>query len=304
MFTYVSLASNGRFQMQSILSAPVSAGRVHLLPRSAFDTLQKKWTAMMVDAVRNSLSWARIVLVETSHPGNIGAAARAMKTMGLSQLYLVSPRRFPCAEATARAAGADDLLAAAIVVSDLEAAIADCATVVGTSARSRHVAWPSVEAANCSELAGGESGARVAFVFGRENSGLTNDELDRCNALLTIPTDPHYQSLNLAAAVQILAYELRKAALAQAVQTAPVAPFQGESAQDSLGSAKELAGFYEHLRNALIHVGYLNPATPGLLMRRLRRLFSRSGLSRSEINLLRGILAAAERLQRVERQLD
>ena len=257
----------------------------------------------------------RIVLVETSHPGNIGACARAMKSMGLHRLYLVRPKRFPSADATARAAGADDLLQAATVCDTLTAAIHDCGFVVATSARQRHISWPVMDARECA--AGALEQARdteVALVFGRENAGLTNDELDQCHAMVTIPADPDFQSLNLAAAVQVLAYELHYQALAG------VAPRPEEAGQEIAGgqdsgddacsaraedprvdrpaSGAELDGLYRHMEQTLIDIEYLDPGAPKLLMRRLRRLFNRAQMLRSELNIVRGVLSAIERVRR------
>ncbi len=230
-----------------------------------------------------------VVLVETSHPGNIGASARAMKTMGLRRLRLVAPKRFPSAEATERAAGADDILYDAEVVGTLDEALAGTAWAVATSARERHLDWPMMEPHACAEALlarAGESAGPLALVFGRERSGLTNEELDRCQSLVCIPTAPNYRSLNLAAAVQLLSYELRKAVL----DTAVVPPVTGRP----LATPVELEGLYTHLEQALEAIGYFDPARPRLLMRRLRRLFARAALERSELNILRGILAAAE----------
>ncbi len=242
----------------------------------------------------SSLSRIRVVLVETSHPGNIGGVARAMKNMGLSELALVQPRVFPHAEATARASGADDLLARAQVVATLDAAIADCALVVGASARSRTIPWPLMQPRDCARrmLAEAGQGARVALVMGREKSGLSNQELERCHVHVHIPANPDYPSLNLAAAVQVLAYELRMAAL-EAESALPA----GEVLErdQPLATAGELEGLYAHFEQALATLDFYDPDNPRQLMRRLRRLFNRAGLDRMEVNILRGILAAAEK---------
>jgi tRNA/rRNA methyltransferase/tRNA (cytidine32/uridine32-2'-O)-methyltransferase len=229
----------------------------------------------------------RIVLVGTTHPGNIGAAARAMKNMGLDELVLVGPRYFPHADATARASGAEDLLDSARVVPNLESAIADCCYVAGASARSRTIGWPSMPPRECAEKLMRESAhGPVAVVFGPEKSGLTNDDLDRCHTLLTIPTDPGFSSLNLAMAVQVISYELRLArAHAPATLQAPEAP---------PATAEELENFYVHLEQVLTVSGFLNPDNPRHLMRRLRRLFLRAQPDKNEINILRGILAALD----------
>lgn len=236
------------------------------------------------------LDQIRIVLVETTHPGNIGGAARAMKNMGLTRLSLVKPLYFPHAEATARASGADDLLAAAEVHPTLDAALAGCTLVFGTTARGRSIPWPAVdprEAARRARAAAPQG--PVAVVFGRERSGLSNEELDCCNYLLHIPTNPEYASLNLAAAVQVIAYELR-----MAMQQGPV------MAPDStpLASFRERELFYGHLEEVLTELQFLDPDNPRHLMRRLRRLFNRAELDQNEINILRGILTAVQRCER------
>ena len=231
----------------------------------------------------------RIVLVETSHPGNIGASARAMKTMGLGELTLVSPRGFPSAEATARASGADDVLAAARVVGSLGTAIADCGFVVGTSARLRRLPWPVVDPRAAAEAIRAEAGRTpVAVVFGPEHSGLTNEDLARCRQLIHIPANPDYGSLNLAMAVQILCYELRMAYLAPP----PLAAEDASVREAPLANAQEVEGFHRHLETVLSDAGFLNPDHPRQLRLRLRRIFHRARLDRNEINILRGMLAA------------
>jgi TrmH family RNA methyltransferase len=229
----------------------------------------------------------RIVLVGTTHPGNIGAAARAMKNMGLTELVLVNPKLFPHEDATARASGAEDLLESATVVETLDAAIADCCYVAGASARSRTIGWPSMLPRDCAMRLVQESAqGPVAVIFGPEKSGLSNDDLDRCHTLLTIPTDPGFSSLNLAMAVQVISYELRLAQMNPRTEDPmPEAP---------LASGEELENFYVHLEQVLTSSGFLNPANPRHLMRRLRRLFARALPDRNEINILRGILTAVD----------
>jgi len=230
----------------------------------------------------------RIILVETSHPGNIGAAARAMKTMGLSRLYLVAPKKFPCAAATERAAGADDVLYSATVCTSLPRALSGCTWATATSARPRHLRWPEVAPGSAAAaLVAAAADADVALVFGRERSGLRNAELDLCRDVVRVPTCTGFSSLNLAAAVQILAYEIRGAALRGA------SPPPGGS--DDPVTTEQIDGFYRHLESALVDIGYLDRARPKLLMRRLRRLFARAGVERAELNILRGILSAAQR---------
>jgi TrmH family RNA methyltransferase len=242
---------------------------------------------------RKALS-IRIVLVGTTHPGNIGAVARAMKNMGLRDLALVSPRYFPHDEATARASGAEDILQAAQVENSLDAAISDCCYVAGASARSRTIGWPSMPPRECAaKLVAESTQGNVAVVFGPEKSGLTNEDLDRCHTLLTIPTDPGFSSLNLAMAVQVMTYELRLA-LQDEVNDAP-------AREAPLATAEELENFYVHLEQVLTDSSFLDPDNPRHLMRRLRRLFSRALPDRNEVNILRGILGSLDS-QRRERK--
>jgi len=245
------------------------------------------------------LSQVRIVLVETSHPGNIGAAARAMKTMGLSQLWLVNPQQFPCAEATARASGADDLLARAQVTDTLEQALSGCGSVYGTSARSRSIDWPTYAPWEAAErmLVGSDDFAAetergdVAIVFGRENSGLDNHELEQCAARVLLPTNPDFSSLNLASAVQVIAYELSTFRKRGNVQLQ--APVGVE--RDPLASQEELSGFFAALETFITDIEYFDPAKPKQLIRRLHRLFNRAAMSRSEVQIMRGIISAANK---------
>ena len=241
--------------------------------------------------VHPMLKNVRMVLVATTHPGNIGAAARAMKNMTLQGLRLVEPAVFPSAEATARASGADDLLAKAEVYEDLDAAVSDCSLIMGTSARLRTLPWPGLEPREAASLLVERAReAPVAVLFGRENSGLSNQELERCSHLVHIPTNPEYSSLNLGAAVQVIAYELMLAARLDANPSVD---------RDSpLASEEERQGFYRHMEETLIKIGFLNPEAPKQLMRRLHRLFNRVDLEQNEINILRGILKAAQRFDR------
>lgn len=236
-----------------------------------------------------NLNNIRIVLVGTTHPGNIGAAARAMKCMGLSSLYLVQPPfGFPGADATARAAGADDLLAAAVSCGTLEPAIRDCTLVVGTTARERSIPWPVLTPEQCAgqSLRAAADGP-VALLFGRERSGLTNDEIDCCNAVVNIPTNPDFSSLNLASAVQVLAYEIHKIISAQQ-------PGADEAPKIPLATNEELEYLYEHLQRTMTRVGFYDPDKPRRVIRRLRRLFGRAQPDQNELNILRGFLAAVD----------
>jgi tRNA (cytidine32/uridine32-2'-O)-methyltransferase len=237
----------------------------------------------------------RIVLVNTSHPGNIGAVARAMKNMCLQDLVLVDPiAEFPSGKAWARASGAVDILDRTRRVATLDEAIADCQWVVGASARLRAIPWPLLDARSCAEKAVHESAVnRVALVFGRENSGLTNEELEKCHHLVHIPANAEYSSLNIAAAVQVLAYEIHIAHLQQTGKD----KLKIENDYPRV-TAQELEGLYAHFEQALMTIDFYDPDNPRQLMRRLRRLFNRAELDRMELNILRGILAAAEAAQK------
>jgi len=231
----------------------------------------------------------RIVLVGTSHPGNIGSAARAMKTMGLESLYLVAPERFPAPEATSLAAGADDVLANARVVPDVSSAIADCGLVVGTTARGRHLSWRIVEPREAAlEVAAAAQSGEVAILFGAERTGLHNDDLQLCHTLLTIPTGTAYTSLNLAMAVQVVAYEVCLAMRARGTVSAR------NEGPVPLASAGDMEKFYGHLEQVLDEVDFKDRTGSGHLMARLRRLFQRTILDQNEMNILRGILTAVQ----------
>lgn len=240
----------------------------------------------------------RVVLVNTSHPGNIGGAARAMKNMGLSQLMLVAPEVFPSPDAVARASGASDVLDKAQVVDTLEQALVGCTVVLGTSARERRIPWPLLDPRECAAVSLDQAagGGQVALVFGREYAGLTNEELQRCQYHVHIPSDPQFGSLNLAAAVQVLTYEVRMAWLSRQGQ-----PTKREKLETTAmlnaepATADELERYYDHLEQALIDIGFLDPEKPRHLMSRLRRLYGRAGVSKLEMNILRGILTETQR---------
>lgn len=228
----------------------------------------------------------RVVLSHTSHPGNIGAAARAMKTMGLGNLFLVNPKRFPDAMANAMAAGADDLLASAVVCDSLEQALQGAVFVVGLTARSRGLSHDMLNLREAApQILERAAEAPVALLFGTEMSGLSNAELEKCQMLITIPVNQEYSSLNLAAAVQVVSYELRTCGV--------VAP--DLSKESPLAAFEEVERFYEHLERTLIEINFLDPMHPKRLMTRLRRLFARAGLEREEVNILRGVLKWAGR---------
>lgn len=237
----------------------------------------------------------RIVLVNPSHPGNIGGAARAMKTMAVNQLVLVSPRNYPDPRAVWRAAGARDLLESAIVVETLDDALADCDLIVGTSARDRRIPWPVVDAHECAKKIYEEpESSKVAILFGREDRGLKNDELNRCHLHVHVPTSEDYSSLNLAMAVQIISYELRMRSL-------KANDLQPEAAQDTtdqwdepFANGADVERFHEHLAQTLVDIDFFNPDEPKQLLTRLRRLFVRVRLDKMEINILRGILSTVQ----------
>jgi TrmH family RNA methyltransferase len=234
------------------------------------------------------LQRVRVVLINTTHPGNIGATARAMKVMGMQSLHLVTPKLFPHADATALASGADDLLQHATVHSSLDSALTGCGLVLGTSARLRSLAMPQMDARAAAQKSFAEAGRHdVALLFGRERYGLTNEEMQRCHGLVNIPADPGYPSLNLAQAVQILGYELRMAALGNTGYSLDALDWEPAD-----GNQMEL--FYVHLEQTLKDIQFLNPAQPKKLMMRLHRLYNRARPDQNEINILRGILAATQ----------
>lgn len=237
----------------------------------------------------------RMVMVEPTHPGNIGAAARALKNMGLTQLVLVNPQRFPDNEARFRAASAVDVVDAATVVPTLGEAIDDCTLVIGASARNRRVPWPLVDAraaaqAVLKEVAAAQGQGRVALLFGREASGLTNAELARCQLHLHIPTDPGYTSLNVAMAMQIVAYEIRQHWLDASGQ------MPEQDWDKPWADSRAVEGMLEHLSDVLEQVQFFDQREPGQVMARLRRLFFRTRLDQVEINILRGLFTHIERL--------
>ncbi len=229
-----------------------------------------------------------VVLVETSHPGNIGAVARAMKNMQLDQLRLVSPHFFPHADATSRASGADDILSKAKVYQNLTDAIADCQVVLGASARDRTISWPALSARECAEKFVTKSEENIALVFGRENSGLKNHELDLCHYLLRIPCNPDFSSLNLAAAVQVVGYELFVASGRHYESNI------GDKGEIPLATQQQMELFYQHLHQTLADIGFMHVDKSQSIMRRLRRIFNRISLDTKELDILRGILRYAQ----------
>lgn len=283
-----------QFNIADMASDPISATSASALPPFPADRL-------------------RMVLVGTQHPGNIGSAARAMKTMGLSRLVLVAPERFPHPEAVALAAGAADLLDDVIRVDTLAEAVADCRLVLGCTARSRRIALeelsPRQASARALDIA--RAGGEVAVVFGRERTGLDNEELQLCHAAVHIPANPDYSSLNLAAAVQVLAYELRVSAIGMSAIDAPMdpvtmptpareAPHAGagepEPGREPPATHAELEGFFSQLADTLDAIDFHKGRTPAAAMRKFRRLYLRAGLDAREVRLLRGMLADAQRM--------
>lgn len=239
----------------------------------------------------------RVVLVGTQHPGNIGSAARAMKTMGLRRLVLVAPERMPDADSYALAAGADDVLGAAVVHETLAEAVADCRLVLGCTARSRRIALEEFDPRAAAIRIGAEaaSGTEVAIVFGRERTGLSNDEYELCHAAIHIPANPEYSSLNLAMAVQVLSYEIRMAALAAGAPASPMA----EAHREPPASHAEMESFFGQLAETLDAIDFHKGRAPESAMRKLRRLFLRAQPDAREVRILRGVLADAQRMARL-----
>ncbi|BCE02271.1 RNA methyltransferase [Marinicellulosiphila megalodicopiae] len=233
-------------------------------------------------------SQVKFVMVQTSHSGNIGAAARALKTMNFSKLALVSPKLFPCEEATARASSAADVLNDAQVFDNIEDAIADCHFIVGASARNRSMPWPLQDARNaCIEMSGLiKSDQKVAILFGRESSGLTNDELSLCHAHIQIPANENYSSLNIASAMQVIGYELRTQLMDTNISAVEC---------ESLASAKQHELFYEHLEKTLKDIEFLDQDNPRMLMQKFKRLFAKAKLETTEMNILRGMLSKIDK---------
>jgi tRNA (cytidine32/uridine32-2'-O)-methyltransferase len=230
----------------------------------------------------------RIVLVNPSHPGNIGAIARAMKTMGLTQLYLVQPKRFPDKQAVVMASHADDILEKAVVVETLSEAIGDCRLVFGTSNRVREISWKVFDPQQAAQqITTQAQSAPIAILFGREDSGLTNEEIQQCHYQIIIPANPNYNSLNIAAAVQIICYEIFQAGLGKNNLDIPL--------PDEYASHQELENLYEHLNKVLWDVEFLKSTRSSHIPNRLRRLFNRAQPEKKEVKILRGILTAIEK---------
>ncbi|EIY4766037.1 tRNA (cytosine(32)/uridine(32)-2'-O)-methyltransferase TrmJ [Vibrio cholerae] len=236
------------------------------------------------------LERVKVVLVGTTHSGNIGSAARAMKVMGLSQMVLVDPQCQVDAQAIALAAGASEIALNAQIYPTLKAAVADCGLVVGTSARSRTLEWPMLEPRECGEKLISEANQHsVAMVFGRERTGLTNDELQLCHYHVCVPANPEYSSLNLAMAVQLLSYEVRMAYLALQQSS------QSSTLQEEYPRHQELERFYAHLEQVIMQTEFISAQQPGQVMNKLRRMFTRARPEAQEINILRGILTSVQK---------
>ena len=255
------------------------------------------------------LDQIRIVLVNTTHSGNVGAAARAMKNMGITQLVLVDPIAVIDGDAIVRASGASEILDSCVIVSSLDEAVAGCGLVIGTSARGRHIPWPLCSPRECGAKAkqAVANNNSVALVFGRESRGLTNEELHKCNAHVHIPTNPDFSSLNIAAAVQVMCYEMRMSALEETLVDEAAAAKVGQWGVEwdyELAPHGDVERFFDHLKDSLVDIGFLDPNTPKQLMTRLRRMFQRTGLDTMEVGMMRGILAAVQRKAKVANEID
>ena len=237
----------------------------------------------------------RIVLINTHHPGNIGATARAMKNMGLTRLYLVNPLDFPSFEASQRASSASDVLTDAVVVETLAEALQGCSFVCGTTARLRSVKWPQVDARECGVALHQESEQHeVALVFGRERSGLTNDELELCQTLVNIPTAEAYSSLNLSQAVQVLCYEILMASQQGKPKAVPAHDDAGVDEKDKVATNDELEGMYDHFVDALTSLNFFGSRNPEHVMRKLRCLYGRARPTKREVQIMRGVLSYSQ----------
>jgi len=257
--------------------------------------------------IYSDFPWAniRIVLVETSHPGNIGAVARAMKNMQLESLYLVRPQQAPDDHSAARSSGATDVLNNAVICDSLGEAIADCRLVIAASARKRSISWPTADAADAAtKLVEGCHDSPVAMVFGREDRGLNNDELDHCNFMTRLPTNPNFSSLNIAAAVQVFSYEIRKSYLVKKEQNKTEISTEIEKHKivadiDKPASSKNLMNMFNHFEETLIQVNFMPEHRTRTLMRKLNRFFYKSQVTEEEVSIFRGILTELQRLSRL-----
>jgi len=260
--------------------------------------------------IYSNFPWAniRIVLVETSHPGNIGAVARAMKNMCLQSLYLVRPKQYPDSHAMARSSGAIDVLNNAVVCDSLSEALSDCRLVIAASARSRSISWPSTTAPEAAQkLINGGMQAPVALVFGREDRGLNNEELDLCNFMVQLPANPEFSSLNIAAAVQVFSYEVRKTFLAEQALQQPISSLASQSSElgmeDRPASSINLKRLFDHLETTLVQVDFMPAHRTRTLMRKLMRFFHKSQVTEEEVSIFRGILTELQRLSTINNDL-
>lgn len=260
--------------------------------------------------IYSNFPWAniRIVLVETSHPGNIGAVARAMKNMCLQSLYLVRPKQYPDSHAMARSSGAIDVLNNAVVCDSLSEALSDCRLVIAASARSRSISWPSTTAPEAAQkLINGGMQAPVALVFGREDRGLNNEELDLCNFMVQLPANPEFSSLNIAAAVQVFSYEVRKTFLAEQALQQPCSSLASQSTElgmeDRPASSINLKRLFDHLETTLVQVDFMPAHRTRTLMRKLMRFFHKSQVTEEEVSIFRGILTELQRLSTINNDL-
>jgi len=240
----------------------------------------------------------KVILVEPTHPGNIGSVARAMKTMGLTSLVLVNPKKFPHYEASKLAAGAESVLESASVVASVNEAIEGATLVLGTSVRDREVSWPTKKPRDIAETVmqhiQANTNAQIAILFGRESSGLTNEELDLCQLQIRIDANPEYSSLNLASAVQIMAYELRMSALGLLTTNPASVELTAAQARQQAATQSQLEGHIEHLQSTLEALDFSKAKPPTVLMRKLTRLYNKADLTVEEIQILRGILSAVQ----------
>ena len=260
--------------------------------------------------IYSNFPWAniRIVLVETSHPGNIGAVARAMKNMCLQSLYLVRPKQYPDSHAMARSSGAIDVLNNAFVCDSLSEALSDCRLVIAASARSRSISWPTTTAPEAAQkLINGGMQAPVALVFGREDRGLNNEELDLCNFMVQLPANPEFSSLNIAAAVQVFSYEVRKTFLAEQALQQPSSSLASQSTEldmeDRPASSINLKRLFDHLETTLVQVDFMPAHRTRTLMRKLMRFFHKSQVTEEEVSIFRGILTELQRLSTINNDL-
>ena len=260
--------------------------------------------------IYSNFPWAniRIVLVETSHPGNIGAVARAMKNMCLQSLYLVRPKQYPDSHAMARSSGAIDVLNNAVVCDSLSEALSDCRLVIAASARSRSISWPTTTAPEAAQkLINGGMQAPVALVFGREDRGLNNEELDLCNFMVQLPANPEFSSLNIAAAVQVFSYEVRKTFLAEQALQQPSSSLASQSTEldmeDRPASSINLKRLFDHLETTLVQVDFMPAHRTRTLMRKLMRFFHKSQVTEEEVSIFRGILTELQRLSTINNDL-